>query len=120
MFGLHRLGLALCNTSIPLGLFGEHPGLVIFFVVHGDFGLLELVLGRLHFHRGELGAAGAHGVVDGRLGDRVLLGRRVTGATGQGQAAAEGQRRQLEAARMSERGCAGSGFHGLQLHWANS
>jgi hypothetical protein len=33
LFGLHRLGLALCDASVPLGLFGKCPGLVIFFVV---------------------------------------------------------------------------------------
>jgi hypothetical protein len=76
-------------------------GLVVLLVVHGDLGLLELVLGRFHFHGGELGTAGTDGGVHRRLGDGILLGGRVAGATGQDQAAAQGQRGQLQPAQVS-------------------
>ncbi|MNH18914.1 hypothetical protein D3C79_786350 [compost metagenome] len=69
--------------------------------MHGDLGLLELVLGRFHFHGGELGAASADGGVHGGLGDCILLGGRVARTAGQDQAAAQGQRCQLEPAHMS-------------------
>src|SRR5450830_1880735 len=80
LFGLGGLGFTLGDAGVPLGLLGQATGFVIVLVVHGDFGLLELVLGRLHFHGGELGAAGADCAVDGRLGHGVLLGRWVAGA----------------------------------------
>jgi hypothetical protein len=45
LFSLDRLGFALSHASVPLGLFGQDFGFVILFVVQGDFGLFELVLG---------------------------------------------------------------------------
>ncbi|MNI71905.1 hypothetical protein D3C73_1278120 [compost metagenome] len=86
--------------------------------MHGDFGLLELVLGSLHFHRSEFGTTGADGVVDRGLGDGELLAGWVTGATGQYQAAADRQCRHFQA--VQGRKCASSGFHRFQLHGANS
>ncbi|MNE89605.1 hypothetical protein D3C80_1870270 [compost metagenome] len=69
--------------------------------MHGDFGLLELVLSRFHFHGGELCTASADGGVHGGLGNGILLGGRIARTAGQDQATAQRQRGQLEPAHMS-------------------
>ena len=70
---LGGLGFAFCYTSIPFCLLGQTTSLIVFFVMHGQFGLLELVLSRLHFYRCIFSSACAHGVIHGRLSHCVLL-----------------------------------------------
>ena len=50
LFGFGGLGFTLSDASVPLGLFSQATGFVVVLVVHGNLGLLELVLGRLHFY----------------------------------------------------------------------
>ncbi|RMS28198.1 hypothetical protein ALP70_05271 [Pseudomonas savastanoi] len=107
---LHSLGsfgglrFAFCYTSVPLGLFSQTASFVVLVILHGQISFFELVLSRLHFHRCEFGTAGADGAVDGRLRDCILLGWRVTCATGEDKGATERQRSQLETAQAFELG----------------
>lgn len=63
-FCLGCLRFALCYASVPLSLFSQTTCFVVLLILHGNFCLLELVLGGLHFYGGVLGTTSADGAVD--------------------------------------------------------
>ena len=62
-------------------------------------------------------AAKAERAVHGRLGHRILLGRRVAGAARENEAGTDCQRGQFKPAQVVKRGFGSAGLHRLQLHW---